>query len=195
MQNWLEYFFIKKSTLIELTDLFYEKYFDLKFKNKQQREQHILNEFKEYMGKEIKEFRDFLKKEILNVRNRIIHDDGYSIKIYKMNDNVFTFQIYDSDLNEVKRVNKIYSYYSLNELDIKPPLINLEIYITYSLVLFILYVEIFLDFFIKKANINSDDLKRYKKIPGLNNNYILFMRNVSILKEKIKELKVYFQNV
>ena len=26
MQNWLEYFFIKKSTLIELTDLFYEKY-------------------------------------------------------------------------------------------------------------------------------------------------------------------------
>ena len=148
------------------------------------------------MGKEIKEFRDFLKKEILNVRNRIIHDDGYSIKIYKMNDNVFTFQIYDSDLNEVKRVNEIYSYYSLNELDTKSPLINLEIYITYSLVLFILYVENFLDFFIKKANINLDDLKEYKEMLGLNNNYILFMHSdVSILKEKIKELKVYFQNV
>ena len=196
MQNWLEYFYIKKSTLIELTDLFYEKYFNLKFKNKREREQHILNEFKKYMGEDVKEFRDkFFKKEILEVRNRIIHDNGYSIKIYKMDDNIFTFQIYDFDLNEVKKVNEIYSYYPLNGLDIRPPLIILEMYVTYSLVLFILYVEIFLDFFAKKANINFDNLKKYKEIVGFNNCILFFGSDISILKENIEKLKVYFQNV
>ena len=75
---------------------------------------------------------EFLKNGILDIRNRIIHDNGYSIKVFKMDDNIFSFQVYDLDLNEHIKVNEVYSYYDLKLLNINPPLIIVENYIVYS---------------------------------------------------------------
>ena len=189
IQNWLEYLFIKQSTLIELLDTFYEKYFDIKFKNKKEREDSIVKEFKKYLKVDISDARDIFKEEILNVRDRIIHDNGYSVQVFKMNDDILTFQVYDSEVEEVKYLNEIYSYYPKNEWDYKPPMIKMENYLLYSLINFNLYVENLVNLMIIKSNNdtkNSEFMKNIIESGKYSGKYIIFHKN--LLREKTIDL-------
>jgi len=190
--NLLEYFYIKKSTILDLLDIFYKLSFTVN-KNKKQLEEIISKEIKEYLNSEAETFsifRNLHKDEILNVRNRIIHNEGYSIKGYIVNDE-FLFQVYDSNLDEKIYPNPIYSYYSQNELSYKAPLIKVNDYLSFHLCILYKYMDIYLDFLLNKKEIKIDNIDESHKQFIDSSKYIMYTKsNLSPLEKKFKELEI-----
>jgi len=189
--NLLEYFYIKKSTILDLLDIFY-KLFSNTEEHKRRLDEIITEEIKTYLNSEAEYFSEFKKlhkDEILRIRNRIIHNEGYSIKSYIEND-LFLFQVYDSDLDEKLEPYFIYSHYSMDELSYKPPLIRVNDYIVSQLCNLYEYIDIYLEFLLSRQGFDRDRIEEiYIKIIE-SSKYIYYTKcNLSLLMAKFKELE------
>lgn len=171
----LEYYYIKKSTIIDLLDIFYINYFQLKI-NKKDIANEIEKDMNLYLNNNINtysEYRNRFKESFIDIRNRLIHDKGYSTKVFKMEDNILTFEISDSNNDTIiKNLDSVYSYYDYSSLVYEniseneketnitlkhTPLIILSNYLVLNFSAFIEYIEIIMDLILKKDDICIDE--------------------------------------
>lgn len=189
--NLVEYFYIKQSTILDLLDVFYKLFFNSN-KPKKQLEETIRQEMEEYFGFEADDFsilRNLYKDEILNIRNRIIHNKGYSIKAYIL-ENEFLFQVYDSNKDELINPYPIYSHYSQDELSHRAPLIKVNDYVTYHLCLLYKYIDIYLEFLLAKKGFDKNTIHRFYKTIIDSSKYIVYMQSdLSSLQKILQELE------
>lgn len=184
--NLLEYFYIKKSTILDLLDIFYKSFFDVN-KNKSQLEQLITVEMEQYLNSKVEHyaiFKNLHKNEILKIRNRIIHNEGFSIKSY-IQDNEFLFQVYDSNLDEQINPILVFSYYSQSELAYKPPLIKVAEYVTFQLCSLYKYMDLYLEFLLSKKGFNKDTIDGFYQQIINSSEYIIYRKNDLSLLQKM----------
>ncbi len=196
--NLLEYFYIKKSTIIDLLDTFYIKLFSDSNIKKKKLVEAITKEMDDYLNLNTEVFtsyRNIHKDEILKVRDRIIHNEGYSIKVFVI-DNELLFQVYNFDLDEQIYPNKLYSYYSEDELNFKAPLIKATDYMVIHLYNLFEYMDLYLEFLLSKKGFDINTLDNFYKSFINSSKYIIYMKNdLSLLEKKFKELDNTFNNI
>ncbi len=189
--NLLEYFYIKKSTIIDLLDTFYIKFFTESSITKKKLVESITTEMDEFFNINTEVFtsyRNLHKDEILKVRDRIIHNEGYSIKGFVVDDELL-FQVYNSELNEQIYPNKLYSYYSKNELEYKAPLIKVTDYMVSHLCNLFKYMDLYLEFLLSKKGFDINTLDSFYESFINSSKYITYMKNdLSLLENKFEEL-------
>lgn len=202
LSTFLEYFYIKKSTIIDLLDILYIKYFGIRIKNKKEIESILQKDFSLYFKEGTDKyafFRNHFKENILEVRNRIIHDQGYSTRVFKMDDNILTFEIANSENNTIlSNINSVFSYYDkpdliLSETNINvsflhTPLLILTNYVTFHLYVLFEYIQIIINLIIQKSNV-SLELKKWEEQLFKSTEYSHSDMSLSKLKEKLNEIE------
>lgn len=193
--NLLEYFYIKKSTIIDLLDIFYMKFFPNTNINKKNLVEKITKEMTDYLNLNTSAFvsyRNIHKDEIIKIRDRIIHNEGYSIKAFIEN-NTFLFQVYDSNLDEKIFPNPLYSYYSVRELNHKPPLIQVTDYMVVHLCNIFNYIDLYLEFLLSKKEFDIHSINETFQTITDSSKYIMYKKNeLSLLESKFIELNNKF---
>lgn len=195
--NLLEYFYIKKSTIIDLLDTFYIKFFTENNISKKKIVASIEKEINEFVDLNIEIFtsyRNLHKDEILKVRDRIIHNEGYSIKGFIIEDELL-FQVYNSELDEQIYPHHLYSYYSKNELEYEAPFIKVTDYIVTHLCNLFKYIDLYLEFLLSKKGFDIKTLDSFYESFMNSSKYTTYIKNdLSLLKNKFEELDTKLTN-
>ena len=168
MVIFLEYFYIKGSTILELLDRLYALCLDIDKKTKKAEiEKMICQDMEAFLknnGKNGIFIREEIKSNIINIRNRIVHENGYSTRVF---------------LNE-----KIYFR--------DTPLLRLANYVVYHYYILHRYIYVIHDLIIRKTNIdtNLDDFEKrvysgYEYIP-------FYDGSLELLSNKLSEMDNLF---
>ena len=216
MVIFLEYFYIKESTILELLDRLYMLCLDIDKKTKKAEiEKMIYRDMETFLKNDSKNgifIREEIKSNIINIRNRIVHENGYSTRVF-LNEGIYTFEIANSQNETILNyIDSVFSYYKLDNLIIEEnekihfmhtPLLRLTNYVVYYYILH-RYIDIIHDLILKKANIdtNFDDFGKgwYSTLK-----YISFDDSLKLLSNKLSELddlfaaddfkSYYFENI
>ena len=217
MVIFLEYFYIKESTMLELLDRLYMLCLDIDKKTKKAEiEKMIYQDMEAFLKNDSKNgifIREEIKSNIINIRNRIVHENGYSTRVF-LNEGIYTFEIANSQNETILNyINSVFSYYKLDNLIIEenekihfihPLLLRLTNYVVYYYYILHRYIDITHDLILKKANIdtNLDDFEKgwYSTLK-----YISFDDSLKLLSNKLSELddlfaaddfkSYYFENI
>ena len=99
MVIFLEYFYIKESTILELLDRLYMLCLGIDKKTKKTEiEKMIYRDMETFLKNDSKNgifIREEIKSNIINIRNRIVHENGYSTRVF-LNEGIYTFEIANS---------------------------------------------------------------------------------------------------
>lgn len=217
MVIFLEYFYIKESTILELLDRLYMLCLDIDKKTKKSEiEKMIYQDMETFLKNDSKNgifIREEIKSNIINIRNRIVHENGYSTRVF-LNEGIYTFEIANSQNETILNyIDSVFSYYKLDNLIIEENekihfmhtrLLRLTNYVVYYYYILHRYIDIIHDLILKKANIdtNLDDFEKdwYSTLK-----YISFDDSLKLLSNKLSELddlfatddfkSYYFENI
>ena len=213
----LEYFYIKESTILELLDRLYMLCLDIDKKTKKSEiEKMIYQDMETFLKNDSKNgifIREEIKSNIINIRNRIVHENGYSTRVF-LNEGIYTFEIANSQNETILNyIDSVFSYYKLDNLIIEEnekihfmhtPLLRLTNYVVYYYYILHRYIDIIHDLILKKANIDTN-LDDFEKDWYYTQKYILFDDSLKLLSNKLSELddlfdtddfkSYYFENI
>ena len=213
----LEYFYIKESTMLELLDRLYMLCFDIDKKTKKAEiEKMIYQDMETFLKNDSKNgifIREEIKSNIINIRNRIVHENGYSTRVF-LNEGIYTFEIANSQNETIlDYIDSAFSYYKLDNLIIEEnekihfmhtPLLRLTNYVVYYYYILHRYIDIIHDLILKKANIDTN-LGNFEKGCYSTFKYISFDDSLKLLSNKLSELddlfaaddfkSYYFENI
>ena len=221
MVIFLEYFYIKESTILELLDRLYMLCLDIDKKTKKSEIEKMIYQDMETFLKNARKLSDTYKDNNRNIpwnaiyglRNRIVHENGYSTRVF-LNEGIYTFEIANSQNETILNyIDSVFSYYKLDNLIIEEnekihfmhtPLLRLTNYVVYYYYILHRYIDIIHDLILKKANIdtNLDDFEKdwYSTLK-----YISFDDSLKLLSNKLSELddlfatddfkSYYFENI
>ena len=204
MVIFLEYFYIKESTILELLDRLYMICLDIDKKNKKTEiEKMIYQDMDAFLKNDSKNYifiREEMKNNIINRRNRIVHENGYSTRVF-LNEGIYTFEIANSQNETILNyIDSVFSYYKLDNLIIEEnekiyfrhtPLLGLTNYVVYYYYTLHRYIDIVHDLILKKAKIdtNLDDFEKFLHSEYIN---ISFDDWLKLLSNKLSELDDLF---
>lgn len=203
MVIFLEYFYIKSSTILELLDWLYRICLDIDEKTKKvEVEKMIYQDMETFLKNDSKSgifIREEIKNNIINIRNRIVHENGYSTRVF-LNEGIYTFEIANSQNETILNyIDSVFSYYKFDNLIIEEnekiyfkhtPLLRLTNYVVYYYYILHRYIDIIHDLILKKVNIdtNLDDFGMYSM-----SEYILFQDDpLKLLSNKLSEMDDLF---
>ena len=205
MVIFLEYFYIKESTILELLDRLYVICLDIDKKTKKvEIEKMIYRDMEMFLKNDSKNsifIKEEIKSNIIDTRNRIVHENGYSTRVF-LNEGIYTFEIANSQNETVLNyINSVFSYYKLENLIIEEnekinfkhtPLLRLTNYVVYYYYILHRYIDIIHDLILKKVNINTnlDDSEKYMYFT---HKYISFHdKSLKLLSDKLSEMEDLF---
>ena len=210
MVIFLEYFYIKGSTILELLDRLYALCLDIDKKTKKAEiEKMICQDMEAFLknnGKNGIFIREEIKSNIINIRNRIVHENGYSTRVF-LKGGIYTFEIADSQNKTILNyIDSVFSYYELDYLIIEKnekiyfrytPLLRLANYVVYHYYILHRYIYVIHDLIIRKTNIdtNLDDFEKgvysgYEYIPFYDDS--LYDDSLELLSNKLSEMDNLF---
>lgn len=201
MVIFLEYFYIKVSTIVELLDRLYALCLGIDERiKKPEIEKMIYQDMEAFLENDNKSgvlIREEIKSNIINIRNRIIHENGYSTRVFLM-EGIYTFEIADSqNIPILNYIDSVLSYRELDDLIIKEneeicfqhtPLLRLTNYVVYYYYILHRYIGIIHDLIIKKVNIDTglNDLK--KRMYSTSEYISCFNESIKLLSNKLSEM-------
>lgn len=204
MVIFLEYFYIKESTILELLDRLYMLCLDIDKKTKKTEiEKMIYRDMETFLKNDSTNgifIREEIKSNIINIRNRIVHENGYSTRVF-LKEGIYTFEIANSKNETILNyIDSVFSYYKLDNLIIEEnekiyfmhtPLLRLTNYVVYYYYTLHRYIDIVHDLILKKAKIdtNLDNFEEFLYSKYIN---ISFDDWLKLLSNKLSELDDLF---